>query len=51
MRSTSRRLCDAGRRTAISHLSAVMQDQGGERTKEVLRRKANQHKASFLCKK
>jgi hypothetical protein len=28
----------------------VMQDKGGERAKQVLKRKAREHKPSFLCK-
>ena len=31
------------------HLSAIMRDQGAERAKEVLERKACEHKPSFLA--
>ena len=33
---------------ADGHLSAVMKDSGAERAKEVLERKAREHKPSFL---
>ena len=36
---------------ADGHLAAVMQDKGAERAKEVLKRKAREHKPSFLCKR
>ena len=36
---------------ADGHLAAVMQDKGAERAKQVLKRKAREHKPSFLCKK
>ena len=35
---------------ADGHLDAVMKDQGAQRAKEVLKRKAREHKPSFLCK-
>ena len=34
---------------ADGHLSAVMKDQGAEQAKEVLERKARDHKPSFLA--
>ena len=36
---------------ADGHLAAVMQNQGGECAKEVLKRKKREHKPSFLCKR
>ena len=35
---------------ADGHLAAAMQDKGAERAKHVLKRKAREHKPSFLCK-